>query len=218
MLSFLSGNDLIVRHIHTAHTHASSSSKVILDVGCGKGDFMKSLLNLDNPLFTDSYTVGLDIFFPYLFSAKEVYNDVLRCDVRFLPFKEVSCDMIIATETIEHLEKKDGLTLMKEFERISRETIIITAPVGYNPKQNLEDDNPWQVHKSTWHPYEFKKRGFKVYGCNGAHFLRGERGEFKIKSKAFVPFLFALSLLTQFFTQKLVTASYQMLCIKKELK
>jgi hypothetical protein len=129
-------------------------------------------------------------------------------------FRDASCDIVLASQIIEHLSKNDGLTLIKDLERISRGKIIITVPVGYNPKQHLEDDNPWQAHKSAWHPDEFKIRGFKVYGYDGARFLRGERGEFKIKSKMLMPFLFAISLLTQLVTRKFVSASYQMLCIK----
>lgn len=210
-----SGKDSVVRHISSTHNHASSNAKVILDVGCGKGDFfLRTLLNVDTSLFKISYTVGSDIFLTYLFKAKAIYNDVLRCNVRFLPLRDASCDLVIASQIIEHLKKNDGLTLVKDLERISAEAIIITTPVCYNPKQHLEDNNPWQMHQSTWHPDEFKKRGFKVYGYAGARFLRGERGEFKIKSKIIEPFLFIISLLTQFIVQKLVTASYQMLCIK----
>jgi hypothetical protein len=57
------------------------------------------------------------------------------------------------------LSKSDGLTLIKDLE------------------QHLEDNNPWQAHKSAWHPDEFKMRGFKVYCYDGARFLKGERGE-----------------------------------------
>ena len=205
---FLSGDELLIHH-------ASNSPKVTLDVGCGKGNLMRSLLNLNRPKFQDSNTVGLDIFLPYLLRARGIYNDVVQCDVRFLPIKDASCDIIIANQIIEHLKKNDGFKLIKALEKILRETIIITLPVSYNPKKHLEDDNPWQAHLSSWHPDEFKERGFKVYGYSGARFLRGERGLFKIKSKIITPFLFVLSLFTQLITYKLVTASYQMLCIKR---
>ena len=207
---YLSGDELIVRH-------TSSSPKVFLDVGCGKGNLMRSLLNLDKSKFSDSYKVGLDIFLPYLFRARGIYNDVIRCDLRFLPIKDATCDVVIANQVIEHLEKKDGFKLVNDLEKISRETIIITIPVGYNPKHHLEDGNPWQAHRSSWHPEEFKWRGFKVYGYSGARFLKDERSEFKTKLRIMVPFLFALSLFTQAITYKLVTASYQMLCIKKKI-
>jgi len=160
--------------------------------------------------------IGLDVFLPYLFRAKGVYNDVVRCDVRFLPFKESSCDMIMANQIMEHLAKNDALRLVKDLEKVARGTIIITVPVGYSPKNHLEDSNPWQAHKSSWHPDEFKKRGFEVYGYRGARFLRGERSEFKIKSRITVPFLIMLSLLTQPITYKFVTASYQIICFKKK--
>jgi len=129
-------------------------------------------------------------------------------------FRDASCDIVLASQIIEHFSRSFINVKPSFFDRISRGKIIITVPVGYNPKQHLEDDNPWQAHKSAWHPDEFKIRGFKVYGYDGARFLRGERGEFKIKSKMLMPFLFAISLLTQLVTRKFVSASYQMLCIK----
>jgi len=212
--TYLQAIDAILHYISTADNHVSSSSKILLDVGCGKGNLAKSLVNVDKPVLAVSYTLGIDIFLPSLLIAKKVYDDVLRCDIRFLPFRDASCDIVLASQIIEHLSKNDGLTLIKDLERISKGKIIITVPVGYNPKRHLEDDDPWQIHKSAWHPDEFKTRGFKVYGYAGARFLLGERGEFKIKSRMFAPFLFAMILLTQLITRKFVTASYQMLCIK----
>lgn len=211
------GIESILRHISTGYPPGSFSPKVILDVGCGEGDFMKSLLDATRPMLAVSHTVGLDVFSSCLLRAKEIYTDVIRCDVRFLPFKDASCDVVLASQIIEHLGKNDGLTLIEDLERISNGTVIITAPVGHNPKKHLENNNPWQAHRSTWYPDEFKTRGFSVSGFAGAHFLLGERSEFRIKSKIMEPFLFVISLLTQLITRKLASASYQMLCIKRKI-
>ncbi|MDI6847756.1 MAG: methyltransferase domain-containing protein [Candidatus Bathyarchaeia archaeon] len=165
-LTSLSVIDIILRYIYSADTHESNPKK-ILDVGCGKGEFMRSLQKIGKPLMVTFQTIGLDIFLPYLLKTKKEYNEVILCDARFLPIADDSCDVVIASQIIEHLEKKEGLKLIVDLERISKGIVAITVPVGYSPKQHLEDNNPWQQHKSGWHPDEFKKRGFKVYGYGG---------------------------------------------------
>lgn len=215
-LTRISGTTAILSNIShiSVKQNVSRNQKIILDVGCGKGEFTKSLFNLDKPSIAFPYTIGLDIFIPGLLIAKKVYDDVVRCDIKFLPMRAESCDIVLASQVIEHLTKNEGLNLMKDLERVSKGTIIITVPVGQNSKQCLEDDNPWQIHRSAWYPDEFKARGFKVYGYAGARFLFGERGEYKLKSRILSSIFYALSLLTQCVTRWFVTASYQMLCIK----
>jgi len=182
-------------------------AKIILDLGCGKG----TSLSIELAKRKDLYLIGLDLFLPSLLEAKKVYHAVVLADVRFLPFRDSSCDVVIGSQIIEHLEKE--VIFINRLEEISKKTVIISVPVGSNPKQHLEDGNPHQAHKSEWHPEEFKKLGFKVWGCEGARFLRGERSQFKLK--IFYPLFFALSIFTQLFTYKLVVASYQMLCVKQ---
>jgi len=208
-----SGTNAILHYLSTDKHFVSDTPKVILDIGCGKGSLMKSLLDANKQIVT-SFTVGLDIFLPSLLIAKKVYDNVLRCDVKFLPFRKATFDIVISTQVIEHLTKDIGLRLLKDIERISKEMVILTIPVDYNEKQHLEDENPWQIHRSAWHPDEFKMCGFSVYGYAGPRFLLGEKCELKVKSKILEPFLFILRFLTQFITRKCVTASYQMLCIK----
>lgn len=213
-LTSLSSIDTILRFIYSTDTHDPSPKK-ILDVGCGKGDIVRSLQKPRKPPMVSFQTIGLDIYLPYLLKTKKEYNEAILCDARFLPLAIDSCDVVIASQIIEHLEKKEGLKLIADLERISKGIIAITVPVGYSQKQHLEDSNPWQQHKSGWHPDEFKTRGFIVSGHLGARFLRGERAEFKINSKASKPLFFMLSLLTQLITKRFVTASFEMVCIKK---
>jgi hypothetical protein len=190
------------------------TSKVIIDVGCGKGNLIKSQFDIDDLMLVHSCSVGLDIFVPSLLEARKIYDNVVHCDVRYLPLRSASGDIVFATQILEHLEKNDGFNLIRDIEKISRKIIIISIPVGENPKQHLEDDNFWQAHISSWHPDEFKAMGFKVYGYEGARFFRGEQGSYRIKLKILAPFQYLFSLLTQLITFKLVTVSYQMLCLK----
>jgi len=186
----------------------SDDAITILDLGCGKG----TPLSIELSEHKGIYLVGLDLFLPSLIEAKSFYDDVILSDVRFLPFRTASCDVTIGSQIIEHLDKDE--IFIKRFEEISKKTLIITVPVGSNPKHHLENENPYQKHKSEWYPDDFKKLGFKVWGCEGARFLRSERSQFKMH-KAFYPLFFVLSIFTEFITYKLAVASYQMLCVKQ---
>lgn len=187
--------------------------KVILDVGCGKGSFAKFIRSR----LPTAYVVGLEIYRPYLIDAKEAFDDVILCDVRFLPIRNKAVNAVIANQVIEHLSKADGYKFLTEANKIAINQVIITTPVGSNPKHHLENGNPWQEHKSSWHPNEFKSLGYRVIGYDGLKTLKGEKGEFRIKSKNLALLLSALSILTQFVTYKLVSCAYQMLCIKEHV-
>lgn len=63
----------------------------------------------------------------------------------------VSCDMI------EHLDKADGLTLIKTMQQTA-DAIVLYTPLGFMP----QDHDPWglggehwQLHRSGWTPADF---------------------------------------------------------------
>ncbi len=124
-------------------------------MGCGKGGLIKSIVKRDDFKLLKTYLVGIDIYRPYLEVAKKIYHDVVVGDVRFLPFRIKSVDVIIVTELIEHLSKSDAYNLIKDIEVIAKKQLQLITPVGDNSKYHLEDNNPWQAHLSKWLPEEF---------------------------------------------------------------
>lgn len=204
----------VAHHVSRVYTPLANDNSVMVDVGCSKGTFMKILRETDISTFGYSYSIGLDIFRPNLFCAKKVYTDVIQCDVKNLPLRESSCDIILAVEIVEHLTKHAALTLIKDLDRISKKTIVLTTPVGFNIKEDLEDNNPWQLHISSWNPEELRKLGFMIYGIGGARFFRGEKSELRFTKKMFKTAFRFLSFASHFITRKYVTKSFQMLCIK----
>lgn len=135
----------------------------ILDVGCGDGSLME-YVNFDG-----KYKVtGVDLYKPYIKSAKEkgVYERVLLGDIRKIKFPKDSFDVVMSSQVIEHLEKKEALKLIKEMFKISRKKIIVGTTNGFFPFDPLEggDSNPLQVHKSGWKITELIRDDFKVYG------------------------------------------------------
>jgi SAM-dependent methyltransferase len=134
--------------------------KTILDVGCGNGDPM-SVINRDHTF----QATGVDIYAPYLQVCKKrgVYSNLVRSDIRDLPFKDKSFDTVICFHVIEHLTKKEGLFLIKKLETIARKRVVLAMPLGDLPQEEY-DGNKHQEHKSEWYPSEFKKMGYKVVG------------------------------------------------------
>lgn len=132
----------------------------ILDIGCADGDMM-GFINKRRRF----YAVGIDIYEPYLKEAQKSGNhsEYILCDARKLPFKDKSFDIVLFLETIEHLEKQEGLKVIEDVERIARRQVIISTPVGF-AKQDAYSGNPYQRHRSFWNPSEMRQRGYKVRG------------------------------------------------------
>lgn len=138
----------------------------ILDVGCGNGILMKRIVSAGRGF---EFISGVDVFQPYLVSCKQegVYCEVFLCDCRNLPFKKKSFDLVLCSHVIEHLEKEDGMRLLNELETIARRRIVIVTPTASYPEITIKDCldcNPFQQHRSTWLPFEFESRGYKVMG------------------------------------------------------
>jgi ubiquinone/menaquinone biosynthesis C-methylase UbiE len=132
----------------------------VLDAGCGTGPFgvvLKAMRRFNTPVL-----IGCDIFAPYLESIpKGVYDDLICCDIAYLPFRDKVFSGVASIEVIEHLNKMSALQALKEFERVTRSIIVLTTPKGYYMKTPA-DGNPYQTHLSGWNAGEFRKLGFKV--------------------------------------------------------
>lgn len=82
--------------------------------------------------------------------------------VAMLPDKSV--DTVFALDFIEHLEKPDGLRLLREAERVARRQVLIYTPHGFFP-QSYDDPEKhdrwgmdggfWQTHRSGWELEDF---------------------------------------------------------------
>jgi len=148
----------------------------ILDVACGKGKW-GYLINVDfrytaagRPLKKQQleFLVGVDIFLPYLRFVKKygLYDDVVLCDALHLPFRAQAFDVTLAAEMLEHLQKRHGFTLLKEIERVSKKSAIITTPRHPTGilSQGTKDKNIFQRHISKWSARELEALGYVVIG------------------------------------------------------
>lgn len=147
--------------LNTVWRLLDKGAKTILDIGCGKGEPMKFINR--KGLFE---VVGADIFQPYLIGCKElgIYSECVRCDIRSLPFKRGSFDIVICMAVLEHLAKEEGINLIKDMECIGRKQIIIDVPRGAYEQHIARDGNPAQIHRSSWGPDDLKELGYTVKG------------------------------------------------------
>lgn len=183
--------------------------KSVLDVGCGSNSpirfFSKNI-----------YSEGMDIFLPSIEKSREkkIHNRYHQTNVLDIgkKFKKDSFDCVVALDLIEHLEKSDGLRLIKEMENIARNKIIILTPNGFLPHEEY-DGNKYEAHKSGWNEKEMKDLGYKVTGINGIKFLRGDFARIKFQPKYF---WWVASDMTQLFVRKRPEKAFQILCVKKK--
>lgn len=135
-------------------------SRSILDMGCGPGE-AATLLTLRKHYFT----VGCDIYLPNLLTCKlrNSHDALIRCDIRFLPFRPKSFDIALCTEVIEHLQKEDGYHLIASLEEVARKQVIISTPVGFC-HQTPQYGNLFEEHLSGYFPSEFRTMGYSIRG------------------------------------------------------
>ncbi len=135
-------------------------NKIILDVACGKGKW-GFLIRIEQ---SPRRIVGVDIWLPNLYFVKHhrIYDEVIRCDVRALPFRDTSFDLTLCCEVLEHLSKENGSGLLDEVCRITREKVIVTTPNVWIDTDT--EFNPYQKHVTLYRPKELRKKGFKVRG------------------------------------------------------
>jgi len=132
----------------------------VLDVACG--------LSLKSKFIDAKIRVGVDIYEPYFDHIEsDVPYVVIKYDVRKLEeiFLPNSFDLVIAIDIIEHLEKHEGLSLIKQCEEIAKKAVIVETPNGYI-YQNIDilgfGGHTWQTHRSGWEVRELQDLGYRT--------------------------------------------------------
>jgi len=138
-----------------------NGNKTFIDIACGFGKwgyYIKKFLLSSN-------SVGLDIWSPYLkiTRKKRIYTDLIIADAINLPLRKKAIDVCIACAVIEHFTKNNGKKLLHQLEYICRQKLILSTP-NFKYKQGILRNNPYEIHKSHWKDYEFRKLGYEVKG------------------------------------------------------
>lgn len=143
----------------------------VLDLGCGPSS---QLGRIKNKLKPDLYSVGVDIFDPYLEQnqSTKIHSEYVKSNIFDINFPDNSFDAVMLIDVIEHFEKQDFLNFFPKLQKIAKKIIVLT-PNGF-VKQTEVDNNIHQVHLSGWSCEEMEKLGFKCFGISGLKSLRGE--------------------------------------------
>lgn len=184
------------------------SCKTLLDVGCGSNSQVRAFSK------KMEYTAGVDGYAPAIEKSRAAgihsEYDVLNILEIANRFPANSFDCVLASDVIEHLEKSDGLKLMRDMERIARKKVVIFTPNGFLP-QGAYEGNEYQIHRSGWEIDEMQGYGYRIVGVNGWKPLRGELAAPRLRPHS----LWArISFLTQPFVVYNPRRAFQILCIK----
>lgn len=80
--------------------YSTDKNSLAVDIGCNVG-------YLTRPLFSRTYTVGLDVDKNVLSSTKACNRDIdfICCDLCHLPLKKSSVNLVVCASVFEHVEK-----------------------------------------------------------------------------------------------------------------
>ena len=102
---------------------------------------------------------GIEGHPPYLTPAHQyLYNQLLLGDMRELIHQVGVYDLIFLGDAIEHVEKADGLRLLRATLEHVRLAVIVTTPARPTGQQ-AACGNPLEIHRSFWTPTDFHTLG-----------------------------------------------------------
>ncbi|MDD2907174.1 MAG: class I SAM-dependent methyltransferase [Candidatus Gracilibacteria bacterium] len=149
---------------------------IVLDIGCGINPqkYIKPVVHICAEPY-EQYAQHLlqkignkEKFFIVL---KQKWDEVIKT----IPKNGV--DTIITLDVIEHLEKEEGLEVLKNTIPLARKQVVIFTPYGFLPQEVPEgmkdawglDGSEWQKHKSGWTEKDFDEN-WDIYICPEFHF------------------------------------------------
>jgi len=108
--------DLSSKCIRYILKNIEPSTKTVLDAGCGRGFFVKKLIE------AGYQTYGCDVF-------DELKLDgctYVQANIEKLPFRDKQFDVVICNHTLEHVKNFDKA--VSELKRVAKNKLIITVP------------------------------------------------------------------------------------------
>ena len=196
--------DKIVRALE----HAVGDAQTVLDVGCGNNSPLGRFRGRPGS------SVGVDIFGRWIAesAAKGIHDEYVEMSVLAIAerFGTGSFDVVLCCDLLEHLDKRDGESLLTQMEEVARSRVVVLTPNGFVP-QGATWGNPHQVHRSGWAAAEFREREYDVTGFGGLAHLRGERGTIRWRPR---PMWSALASLTEPIVRFRPELGYHLLAVK----
>jgi len=137
---FLNGNNLTILAIHELIKGLNQKSYTILDMGCGNGSMLRSVV-----LWARKHSIlfectGVDLNEKSLAIAREASSDFpeiryIKQDILELQPDELPCDILLCTLTVHHFNNEQIPQFLKQFSKLSRIGFIINdlqrSPLAY---------------------------------------------------------------------------------------
>lgn len=152
----------------------------VLDVGVGMGQYGFLLrTNLENiNLFEingsdarqrskDQWKItidGIEGYAGYLTAVHDYsYTNLLIGNaLELLPtLGDKTYDLVLAIDILEHFEKEQGIVFLKECQRVSRGSVLVSTPKDFVAQEVLA--NPLENHRSHWTGEDFRLCGFDSF-------------------------------------------------------
>lgn len=156
----------------------------ILDIGPGFGKYgvlCREYFDLI-PTWTEKKLSGFDrknwqvridcieAFEPYITPLhKYIYDNIYLGKAEDVLLGLDNYDLILMVGVLEHLEKAEGLRLLKECSTKAGAIVLVT-PDG-SSRQKPVWDNPYEEHKATWQMAELAEAGFKCEMASSSKIL-----------------------------------------------
>lgn len=136
-------------HVLAAHVqaiqnlYAKKEYSTVLDVGCATGIVVNKFLEAGY----DAY--GCDISTWAIENTETDKDRVKVADVRNLEqYEDNSFDLVICSETLEHIPEEYLQKALSELYRVSRKFVCFSVPLGYKPADLHETH--FTVHRREW--------------------------------------------------------------------
>ena len=135
----LFSNTLALPRLMKLYTEIPANSKV-LDVGCNSGEFGGFVAYAKKCDVT-----GIDVSKEVVGKVSEQGINFINCPIEDNPFKDEQFNVVVASETLEHL-----FDIKKALKEIHRVLILGGLFIGTVPHPDISpEDEPWHCNKFT---------------------------------------------------------------------
>lgn len=125
--------------------------QTVVDIGPGSGTYI-NLIKEEANCCINARWIGIEIWAPYIeqFRLRERYTEVINADVRTVDWTQLTPDVVIAGDVLEHMTKLDAVALVDRILAVAK-TLIVSIPIRHMPQDEHAYENPHEAHiKDDW--------------------------------------------------------------------
>lgn len=168
--------------LQAALARTVARAETVLDIGCGiqPQDYIVPNVHICCEPFGQ--------YVDYLLDAIQQKKQRLFYDRRYVVLQadweetvkvvaSRSVDAVYVMDVIEHLEKGDGVRLLKATEQLITQQLVLFTPLGFVPQEHPDGKDAWgldgghmQRHKSGWWPEDFDA-SWDILACKTFHLV-----------------------------------------------